>query len=247
MTEFIQTKAQDGIFHIQFARQQAKNAISLDMYQRMVDELTKFENDDSHSVAVIYGDENCFTAGNDLADFLAGGQLTESHPTVKFLFTLAQLKKPLIAAVAGPAIGIGTTLLLHCDLVYAADNSVLQLPFAQLGLCPEAASSLLLPQQIGHQRAFELLVLGQKFDAESAKQFGFVNQVTSPNNVVATALVNAKALVDLSSEAVTSSKSLMKKSNQQKVEETIRLELQYFDKLMNSEQCKQIISQFFKR
>lgn len=247
MSQFIKTKSVDGIFHIELSRLSAKNAISLDMYQYMVDELARFESDTSLKVAVVYGDSTCFTAGNDLADFLAGGELNEEHSTVKFLYSIANLKKPIIAAVAGPAIGIGTTMLLHCDMVFSADNAVFQLPFAQLGLCPEAASSLLLAQQLGHQKAFELLVVGNRFDAETAENCGFVNHIEAADSVIEKAIEYAKLIGRLSPDAVLSSKALLKNANKQQVEDTIKLELEHFGKLLNSEECKTIIAQFFKR
>lgn len=243
----IKTSASDGVLTIEINRPAQKNALSLEMYAQLTEALVQLESDDALRVAVITGDENCFTAGNDLHDFLTGGSLTEAHPTVIFLRTLVTLSKPLIASVAGPAIGIGTTLLLHCDLVYSATNAVYQLPFSQLGLCPEAASSHILPNQVGRVKAFELLVLGEKFDAKEAQQLGIVNKVVAANDLSSYTAEMAKKLARLPANSVKASKGLIVDGNKSKLNEVITHELKYFEQLLASEDSKKIISSFFKR
>lgn len=247
MTNIISSISSTGVLHLQINRPEAKNALSLAMYQSLVDVLVQAEQDDKTKAVVISGNDQCFTAGNDLKDFLAGGELNEQHPTVKFLYCISQFKKPIIAAVAGPAIGIGTTMLLHCDMVFAAQNSLFQLPFAQLGLCPEAGSSYLLTKQVGHQKAFELMVLGEKFDAQTAVQLGIINQVTTEQEVINRALDKAKKLAQLPKEAVLVSKQLIKQQDVDNTQTAIKKELEHFQSLLNGDECKQIISGFFKR
>lgn len=236
-----------GVMTITINRLAQKNALSLAMYQQMTDALVTLEKSDDLHAAVITGSEECFTAGNDLHDFLKGGALTEAHPTVTFLRTLVSLSKPLIAAVAGPAIGIGTTMLMHCDLVYAANNSVLQLPFSKLGLCPEAGSSQILPAMTSRVKAFELLVLGERFDAQEAKQLNLVNKVVDPSEVLPVALASAKALAQLPSQSVKASKGLIVDGNKELINNVITHELKYFEHLLKSPESKQIISSFFSK
>lgn len=242
----VNTEVKNSTLLIQIDRLEAKNALSLSMYRQLTDALIQLDEEPNLSAAVIYGSEQCFSAGNDLKDFLSGGELNREHPTVQLLYQLVATKKPLIAAVAGPAIGIGTTMLLHCDLVVASDNALFQLPFAKLGLCPEAASSYLLPKKIGHQAAFELLVLGERFGAEKAQQLGIVNRVVKEGESFTEALVYAEKLAELPKAAVVSAKSLIRNDKDQ-IEKILELELTEFQRLMDSEQAKQIISSFFKR
>jgi enoyl-CoA hydratase/carnithine racemase len=237
----------DSILTITIDRASAKNALSLNMYAQLTAALKQLDDDPTLSVAVITGGENCFTAGNDLKDFLAGGELNEQHPTVQFLYQIASTKKPIVAAVAGPAIGIGTTMLLHCDLVYAADNTVFQLPFAQLGLCPEAACSEILPRLTGHVKAFEMVVLGDKFNANDALDIGLINKVCTADTLLSTATETAGRIAKLPENAVTASKQLLKRNSQQSVSNTIKTELAQFEILLNSEQSQKIISSFFHR
>jgi enoyl-CoA hydratase/carnithine racemase len=164
----ISTETRDRVLRIEIARPEKKNALTQDMYRAMGEALAAAEADSAVRAILIHGARDCFTAGNDLKDFLersSGGGPSEAF---RFISALPKLAKPLVAAVGGPAVGIGTTLLLHCDLVYAAPGARFQLPFVPLGLVPEAASSLLLPMVAGYQRAAELLLLGQPFTADKA-------------------------------------------------------------------------------
>ena len=246
MSEILVSKS-NGVMTITINRLAQKNALSLAMYQAMTEALVDLERSDDLHAAVITGSAECFTAGNDLNDFLKGGALTEAHPTVIFLRTLVGLTKPLIAAVAGPAIGIGTTMLMHCDLVYAANNTVFQLPFSKLGLCPEAGSSHILPAQVGRVKAFELLVLGDKFDADEALRLNLINQVVDAEEVLTIATKRAEQLAQLPSQSVKASKGLIVDANKTQLNEVISAELKYFEHLLGSEESKQIIASFFKK
>src|SRR5471032_2714598 len=171
-----------GVLTIEFNRPERKNAITSAMYQSMADAINDGEQDAAVRAILIVGKPEIFTAGNDLEDFMktsrpADGAGIEERAVFRFMMALSGATKPVVAAVAGAAVGIGTTMLLHCDLVYAAPNTRLQLPFVNLGLVPEAASSLLLPALIGYQRAAELLLLGEPFTAQRAKEIGLVTEV----------------------------------------------------------------------
>jgi enoyl-CoA hydratase/carnithine racemase len=162
-----------------------------------------------------------------------------------FLYEMAKFPKPVVAAVAGLAIGIGTTVLLHCDLVYSTADCRFQLPFTQLGLCPEAGSSLLLPLLIGHQRASSLLLLSEAIDGNEAWRIGIVNQLVAKEDLLEFAFNKAKKLADLPADAVQSSKKLMKSGSA--VQQAIALELADFSRLLKGPDCQQVIQQFFKR
>jgi enoyl-CoA hydratase/carnithine racemase len=236
-----------AVLTIQINRIEAKNALSLDMYQVMTKSLFEFNNDETLRVAVIKGHKDSFTAGNDLKDFLGGGELNRQHPTVQFLHQINETNKPIVAAINGPAIGIGTTMLLHCDYVVAGSETVFQLPFAKLGVCPELASSLLLPRLVGYHKAFEWLVLGERFTAEEAKRAGLVNDLVSPEDVFYQANAIAEKIAALPKEAVDSAKRLLKENVTTLATQTIEKELTEFQRLLNSEQTKSIIASFFKK
>jgi len=238
---------EQGVLTLTLARPEKKNALSATMYQQLSAALTQASNDDSIRVVLLTGSDNCFCAGNDLVDFLAGGSLNHEHPTVQFLHILSQFDKPLIAAVAGLAIGIGTTALLHCDLVYATADARFQLPFTALGLCPEAASSLLLPRLIGYQRAAQYLLLGEAFDGEQALQMGLVNQLATADALLALAQQKARQLAALPAQAVQQSKRLLKQPMQQQVQHVLHQELAEFEQLLHSADCKAALNRFFSR
>ena len=244
---YIQTSKHDGILTITLQRQAQKNALSLQMYQELVEILDEYERESSLRVAVIRGDESCFCAGNDLKDFLSGGKLTKEHPTVRFIHKMAALQKPILAAVAGPAVGIGTTMLLHCDMVVAATNSLFKLPFVQLGLCPEAGSSLLLQELAGSKRAFELLVMSQSFDVEAAIEIGLINESCEPSQLLGRAQELAVKIAKLPQEALRISRELIRKPKQAELAATIELELEHFQQLLDGEESQAIISQFFAK
>lgn len=238
---------QGAVLKLGLNRPEKKNALSQQMYRQLSAALEQAAADNSIHVVLLHGSSDCFSAGNDLLDFLGAGELNRQHPTVQFLYQLAQFNKPLVAAVAGLAIGIGTTALLHCDLVYAADNARFQLPFTQLGLCPEAGSSVLLPNLVGYQRAAQFLLLGEAFGASDALQMGLVNQVVTGQDLLVLAEEKAAKLAALPADAVQSSKALLKRNAQTLTIDTIAAELVQFQRLLQSEPCQQRISAFFKR
>lgn len=246
MSELI-IQQQGAVLELSLNRPEKKNALSQHMYRQLTTALSQAAQDNSIHVVLLLGSHDCFSAGNDLQDFLGAGELNSEHPTVQFLYQLARFNKPLVAAVAGLAIGIGTTALLHCDLVYACDNARFQLPFSQLGLCPEAGSSILLPQLAGYQRAAQYLLLGEAFGAAEALQMGLVNQVVDSSSLTALAREKAAKLAALPSDAVQSSKALLKRSSAALTLDSIAAELVQFQRLLNSDACQQRIAAFFKR
>jgi enoyl-CoA hydratase/carnithine racemase len=198
---------------ITLRRPEKKNAITNDMYRAMSDAIDTAQNNPAVRCIIITGGSGVFTAGNDLEDFMATSASTEaSRPTnaVKFLYSLAQNLKPVIAAVDGVAIGIGTTMLFHCDYVLASTSATFTTPFIHLGLVPEGASSLLMPRTMGHQRAFATLVMGRTLTADEAREAGFVNVVVSPGHTEAEARKVAREICALPAEAVAMSRRLLK-------------------------------------
>jgi enoyl-CoA hydratase/carnithine racemase len=167
----------DKVLSITLNRLDKKNALTLQMYRQLSGLLIKAADDEAVGVVTITGGESCFSAGNDLHDFLSAGLLDDNHPVVQFLQIIAAFKKPLIAGVSGYAVGIGTTLLMHCDLVYATEQAIFQLPFVQLGLCPEGASSLILPNLMGYHKAAELLLFGEPFGPAKALECSMINDI----------------------------------------------------------------------
>lgn len=244
----IKISRQGAVLRLQMHRPEKKNALSLAMYQQLTDALKQASDDPTVHVVVLCGVAGSFSAGNDLQDFLSAGTLNYDHPTVQFLHQLSVFAKPLIAEVDGLAIGIGTTALLHCDLVYATASSRFAMPFTALGLCPEAASSLLLPQLVGFQRAAQYLLLGEAFDAGQAMQMGLLNAV-SADSAALTSLVAEKAaqLAALPVNAVLTSKRLMRQSQKDLVQQVLHRELADFETLLRSDDCHAALTKFLTK
>ena len=241
------TEKRDGILRVEINRPDKKNALTAAMYQAMADALTAAEADAKVRVVLIHGKSDLFTAGNDLQDFLDNRPRDEDRPAFQFLRNISRARKPIVAAVAGPAVGIGTTMLLHCDLVYAAPNTRLQLPFVSLGLVPEAASSLLLPALIGYQRAAELLLLGEPFSAQTAKEIGLVTEVVPEEVLLETALAQAKKLAQKPAASVRLTKQLMKRSFAAAMAQQMELEIGHFGELLGAPAAKEAFTAFFEK
>lgn len=247
MADQIDFQIADGVAHIVINRPEKKNALTAAMYTGLVEAFQQAEAAQSVRVSLIHGTNDCFTAGNDLQDFMNSPPTDDSSPTVRFLKTIHAARKPIVAAVAGPAIGIGTTLLLHCDLVYADPNARFQLPFVNLGLCPEAGSSFLLPQIVGHARAAELLLFGEMFSAATALELGLINGVTPEGQVVASATEKAKLLAQRPAASLLLTKELLKKAHFRLVAETIDDELAHFGGRLKSPEAAEAFRAFFER
>jgi enoyl-CoA hydratase/carnithine racemase len=243
----IATSRDGSVLTIAFNRPAKKNAITAAMYQAMADALKEADADPGVRVVLFEGGADIYTAGNDLEDFLNHPPAANDSPVFQFLYNLSHAKKPLIAAVAGAAVGIGTTMLLHCDAVYAADNARFALPFASLGLCPEAASSLLLPALAGYQRAAEKLMFGEPFDVNEAREMGLVNKVLPATELAAFARGRAQKLAALPAGAVRTTKALMKGAHQKATEAQMSDEGTHFRKMLASPEAKEAFSAFLEK
>lgn len=238
----------DGkVFVIQIHRPEKKNALLPGMYRALADGLKLADSDPAFNAIVIHGSDDCFTSGNDVNGFVSDGDASEDRPSVSFMHALNDTGKPIIAAISGLAIGIGTTMLFHCDLIYASDSCFLQLPFTRLGVCPEAGSSYLLPRQIGHQRAAELLLLGERFSADKARDYGIVNEVLAQADYLQYAMEKAHELAALPPQAVQTSKRLIKRGDENVIPDTIELELQEFSRLLQTAEAQAIVQAFLQR
>ncbi len=242
----IQVQDEQGVRIISINRPEKLNALSLDMYQQVTEYLRQGEADNGIRAFLLKGQQNCFTSGNDISDFISNTNMDPTHPAVQFLFCLAELKKPLVAAVAGSAVGIGTTVLLHCDLIYADPSAQFMLPFINLGLVPEAGASLLLPNLIGHPKAAELLMLGEAFDASMALSMGLINHICAQEDLFEYALTKAKQLAKQPAQAMMATKSLLR-SNQAEVIEQMQKELKEFEIRLNSDEAKNRFKAFLAR
>lgn len=240
MSEHVNIVQQSGVMRIQLNRPDKKNAFTQAMYEHCEEALLQADADDSVNVVVFESIGDSFSAGNDLNDFLAIESLDESAPPFRFLHTLNKVDVTIVAKVNGLAIGIGTTLLLHCDLVYASEDALFALPFVKLGLLPEAGSSLLLPRLCGHQLASELLLLGDNFSAERAAQLGLVNKVVTATELDAQVDSVVAKLTSSSRNALRTSKRLIK-APQQTTAERISYEAGYFAEALSSDAAKQAI------
>ncbi|HEX7934873.1 MAG TPA: enoyl-CoA hydratase [Paraburkholderia sp.] len=247
MTMDILIERTDGVLTIAFNRPGKKNAITAAMYQAMADALVEAQGDASARVILIRGSAHIFSAGNDLEDFMKSPPMGENSPVFQFLRAISSAEKPVVASVAGPAVGIGTTLLLHCDLVYAADTASFSLPFAQLGLCPEAASSLLLQRIAGYQAAAEKLLLGEAFDAAEAQRMGFVNRVLPAAEVDAFAASQAAKLAALPASSLRVTKSLMKHASHQELQTQMTEEAVHFGKMLIAPEAREAFKAFFEK
>lgn len=246
-TDHIRISRREGILHIQMNRPEKKNALTRLMYRTMADAITGADEDGAVRVILLTGTADCFTSGNDLADFISVNQDAGAKPHNPFLPAISQAKKPIIAAVGGVAIGIGTTMLLHCDLVYAGTKARFQLPFVNLGLCPELASSLLLPRLMGHQRAAELLLLGEPFGAEIAREFGLVNAVCPEEALLETAMQKARHVASQPAASVRLTKALMKGPLAAAVSQAIAEEVAHFGELLKSPAAAEAFQAFVER
>jgi enoyl-CoA hydratase/carnithine racemase len=241
----------DGILTIEFNRPERKNAITGAMYQTMADALIDGEQDAAVRAILITGKPEIFTAGNDLEDFLknapAGGQPDTSRPVYQFMRALSGTTKPVVAAVSGAAIGIGTTMLMHCDLVYVADNAKLSMPFVQLGLCPEFASSVLFPAIAGYPRAAEKLLLGEAFMAQEAYQMGMVSKVLPLDELIPFATRQAAKLVALPAASIRATKALMKRPRAEQIEAALKAEIDLFSAMLQAPEAKEAFTAFFEK
>jgi enoyl-CoA hydratase/carnithine racemase len=243
----IRTESADGVLTLTFDRLDRKNAITAAMYQTLADALVAAETDPAIRVIVLAGHESVFTAGNDLEDFMKNPPKDESAPVHQFLKAISRATKPLIASVSGAAVGVGTTMLLHCDLVYASETAKLSMPFAQLGLCPEAASSLLLPQLAGYHRAADKLLFGEPFDANEARELGLVNRVLPAGELDAFVRTQARKLTLLPPASLRATKRLMKEGATPQIAERMSVEGKQFGEMLRAPEAREAFTAFFEK
>jgi enoyl-CoA hydratase/carnithine racemase len=210
MSEHLLRSCADGVLELRFNRPEKRNAITFAMYRALAAQLEAALADSAVNAVLLSGAGASFTAGNDLNDFLSGPEVTRTHPVIEVLHRLATFEKPLVAAVHGQTVGIGVTMLLHCDLVVAAQGTVLTMPFVALGLVPEAGSSLLVPRLAGMQRAAELLLLGSPLDAAGAERLGLVNRVVAEASLLDEARALALRLALQPAGALRATKRLLR-------------------------------------
>ncbi len=245
----VEVRNEGGVSVIRLARPEKKNALSIEMYSRLSDAFDEGERNPDTRAHVLLGSEGAFSAGNDIADFLAhgGGSTGDGlEEVLRFVRLLPMLRKPIVAGVDGLAIGIGTTVLFHCDLVYASRRSVFATPFVDLGLVPEAGSSLLAPQRMGYARAFELLVLGETFNAERMEAAGLVNAVVEDGAVEEMAMAAAKRLAAKPAGALAMSRSLVR-GDVTLLGERIEAEVRIFKERLASSEAQAAFTAFLTK
>ena len=236
-----------GVMTLTINRVDKKNSITSAMYSLLADALDAAQADAAVRAVVIQGHETIFSAGNDIGDFLNKPPSTQDSPVFRFLRSISTFPKPIVAAVCGPAVGIGTTMLLHCDLIYAGDNAAFSMPFVNLGLCPEAASSLLVPQLMGYPRAAEALLLGEPFMAESALEMGLINRIVPPAEVNALAQRQAQKLAAKPISSLMETKRLMKKANAPLLAERMAEEGASFGRMLAEPAAREAFTAFMQK
>ena len=236
-----------GVLTLTFNRVERKNSINVAMYDALAGAIEGAATDDAVRAVLIQGHETVFSAGNDLDDFLRNKPAGMDSPVFRFLRGIATFPKPLLAAVCGPAVGVGTTLLFHCDLVYAGDNAAFSMPFVNLGLCPEAASSLLVPQMMGYHRAAEALLLGEPFMAEAALEVGLVNRVVPPTECNGVAQTQARKLAAKPLSALIETKRLMKKGQAPQVQAVMAEEGASFGRMLREPAAREAFGAFMAK
>ena len=247
MTTGIKTAVLNGVCTLEIARPEKKNALTGEMYVALAQGLRAAGTDPKVRSVLITGQPGIFTSGNDLEDFMTRSGPVEDSPVVLFMHALMDCEKPVVAAVTGAAIGIGTTLLLHCDFVYVSDEARLAMPFVSLGLVPEFAASLLFAQQAGPRRAAEKLLLGDPFTGADAVEYGIANAVLPPSEVVPHARRVAERFNALPPAAVRESKKLMRRAEGSAVRQAIAAENEVFAARLTSPEAKEAFAAFFEK
>ena len=236
-----------GVMTITLNRVDKKNSITAAMYATMADALVQAEADPAVRAVVFQGHETIFSAGNDIGDFLNAPPATSESPVFRFLRGISTFTKPVLAAVCGPAVGIGTTMLFHCDLVYAGDNAAFSMPFVNLGLCPEAASSYLAPQLMGYGRAAEALLLGEPFMAEAALEMGLISRIVPPAEVAALAQRQAQKLAAKPLSSLLETKRLMKQTQAPMVAARMAEEGKSFGRMLSEPAAREAFGAFMEK
>lgn len=247
MSQLVEISIVNRVLRIALNRPEKKNALTLEMYAAMTDALKGAATNSEVRVAILYGEGGNFTSGNDLFDFLNDPPKDQNSAVFQFLRAASTFPKPLIAAVDGHAVGIGTTILFHCDLAYAASSAKFQLPFVNLGLVPEAASSLLLPKTVGTKRAAELLLFGERFSGDEALANGLVNEVVPAENLVERAIERAETLAKMPPASLRLSKHLLRAPDADEIQSTIAKEGEHFVQALTGAEAQEALSAFIEK
>lgn len=237
----------ERVMTITFNRVDKKNSFTNAMYADMASALAQAQTDKTVNVVVFQGHETVFSSGNDIADFLKAPPTSQDSPVFQFLRAISTFPKPVVAAVCGPAVGIGTTLLFHCDLVYAGDNAAFSMPFVNLGVCPEAGSSLLAPQRMGYGRAAEALLLGEPFMAEAALEMGLVSRIVPPAEATALAQRQAQKLAAKPMSSLTETKRLMKQGQADTLAQRMAEEGVVFSRMLGEPAAQEALTAFMAK
>ena len=238
---------ESGVLTLTINRLPKKNSLTAAMYAALADAMARGADDAATRAVVLQGHETIFSAGNDIGDFQNAPPASTDSPVYRFLHTIAGYEKPVVAAVCGPAVGIGTTMLLHCDLVYAGDNAAFSMPFVNLGLCPEAASSLLVPQMFGYHRAAEVLLLGEPFTAETALEIGLVNRIVPPSEANALAQAQGRKLAVKPLASLIETKRLMKAGQRDLVLQQMASEGASFARMLREPAAREAFNAFMDK
>ncbi|MGE8496112.1 MAG: enoyl-CoA hydratase [Pseudomonas sp.] len=248
MNEHLLVEREGGLLTLRMNRPDKKNALTRAMYSGMAEVLNQAEQDNTVRAVLLTGSGGCFTSGNDVADFIKAPPSGLNSEVFQFMQALFEFSKPVVAAVSGPAVGIGTTLLLHCDLVYVSRDAILKMPFVNLGLCPEYGSSLILPRLLGHARAAELLLLGTPFTGEQAAAWGIANQaLENEATTLAKAREMAQRFLHLAPSAVVDSKRLMRAPGREELRKVIEEEGALFGQRLRSPEAIEALTAFMQR
>jgi enoyl-CoA hydratase/carnithine racemase len=244
----IEVERDGAVTSIAINRPEKKNALTADMYDALSQAVEEAEADAGVRVLLLHGKGDAFTAGNDLQDFLQKPWKGQARPpAVRFINAVAHASKPIVAAVHGLVVGVGTTILLHCDLVYAAEETRFMMPFVNLGIVPEAASTVLLPLLIGRQRASELFMLGAPLAAQRAYEIGMVNAVLPVDKLLATAAEAAQALAAKPAAALRATKTLMRRHYQAEVDRALREEVEVISERLESAETREALAAFLEK
>ena len=243
----IHSETSGGIARIEIRRADKRNALTHEMYTALAGALEKAANDPEARVVLLLGAPGVFCSGNDIADFVANPPSDSEAPVFRFLRRLIRFEKPIVAGVAGMAVGIGTTMLLHCDYVVASEDAQFSTPFTSIGLCPEAASSLMLPLTVGHKRASEMLLFGDRVPATSALDWGLVNSIVPNDKLVETAESRARSLAAKPPSSLRATKTLLRRTLVPAALETMAVEAAQFGMLLQSPAAKECLTAFLQK
>ncbi len=246
-SEKIQVSTEEGVREIIIARPETKNSLLVTMYEAFTEALLDAERDPEVQVILVRGEGGQFSSGNDLKDFLENAPDGPESPVFRFMHVIAECKKPIVAAVDGFAVGIGSTMLLHCDVVYAAPETQFILPFVNLALCPEAGSALVLPKVAGHRRAAEVFFFGEPFDTALAVELGLVSRVVPKDELLDHARKRARRLAEKPQRALLATKQLLKRHSAPELNAHIDAEAVVFCDLLKSDELKEAIGAFFEK